>query len=315
MFSKRGRRYFFWSRHIALWELVAVAAVFAIPLLFAPLVGIANNPNGDYTGGYSGYQEYGGDHVSVWSWFWVQIHLFVRTYHDEVDALSTLVIAAFTVALAWSTWRLWRETERLAKGADQQTKRLVESINEARRSANAAEKAVGVTRDVGRADSRAYIVIKSVYLELRSTTASVEVEVSNIGKTPTRWIEVEANAQIIIAKTEFRATDIPLYPTGEIKNRWTIDSFPEPRRLPCDVDGNAGRTFLQLVMSALNTGRMIAVQGTVRWETMFGEVFESTFFALGVPNMTAIEGAQKLAVAAGVNTVTHRQVKWPEDTQ
>jgi hypothetical protein len=117
MFSKRGRRYFFWSRHIALWEFIAVAAVFAVPLLFAPFIDVSNNAVGDYTGGYSRYQEYGSNHVSIWSWTWLQIHLFASTYHDDVDALSTFVIAAFTIVLAWSTIRLWRETERLAGDA------------------------------------------------------------------------------------------------------------------------------------------------------------------------------------------------------
>jgi hypothetical protein len=49
------------------------------------------------------------------------------------------IIAVFTAVLAWSTIRLWRETERLAKGADQQSVDMGRYIAQAARSATAME--------------------------------------------------------------------------------------------------------------------------------------------------------------------------------
>jgi hypothetical protein len=48
---------------------------------------------------------------------------------DDLGAISTLAIALFTIVLAYSTIGLWRQTERLAEGADDQSKKMVMAIN------------------------------------------------------------------------------------------------------------------------------------------------------------------------------------------
>jgi hypothetical protein len=131
--GKRWRE--FWLLYC---EAVLVALLLVIPLLFAPLINLTNCTYDYDPCSKSAYQEYGSDHVSVWTWWWHSFHGFFVAYHDDINALSTLVIAAFTAALAWSTVKLWRETERLAKGADDQSEKMRESIREQRRTAFAA---------------------------------------------------------------------------------------------------------------------------------------------------------------------------------
>jgi hypothetical protein len=52
----------------------------------------------------------------------------IVAHKDVIDGFSTFIMAAFTMILAWSTVRLWRETERLAHGADEQSKKMTDSI-------------------------------------------------------------------------------------------------------------------------------------------------------------------------------------------
>ena len=54
--------------------------------------------------------------------------IFAKENGEAITALGTLAIAAFTIVLAYSTMRLWRETERLAKGADDQSQKMVQAI-------------------------------------------------------------------------------------------------------------------------------------------------------------------------------------------
>jgi len=60
-----------------------------------------------------------------------------RKYWCDVNA-SDYFLVLFTLALAVSTFLLWRETERLAEGAGDQSEKMRQSIREQRRSAFAA---------------------------------------------------------------------------------------------------------------------------------------------------------------------------------
>jgi hypothetical protein len=47
--------------------------------------------------------------------------IFAKENGEAITALGTLAIAAFTIVLAYSTHKLWRETERLAEGGERQS--------------------------------------------------------------------------------------------------------------------------------------------------------------------------------------------------
>src|SRR6185437_1468253 len=57
-----------------------------------------------------------------------QQHTGYQNTDPTIEASSTLVVAIFTMVLAWSTKGLWQETERLAEGADDQSKKMTASI-------------------------------------------------------------------------------------------------------------------------------------------------------------------------------------------
>ena len=65
--------------------------------------------------------------IAWWSLFWCDVRA------------SDYFIGLFTLVLAIVTYFLWRETERLAKGGDEQAAKLTQSILQAARSATAME--------------------------------------------------------------------------------------------------------------------------------------------------------------------------------
>jgi len=122
MFDRRRlrgwRRWFYWARYLARLELSLVALLIAIPIFFSPFIAVdytdyvADHPDASY----AAYQ-YKQQHQSVAAIIYRPIHLFIESNRGDIDAFSTFTVALFTIVLAWSTIRLWKETERLARDA------------------------------------------------------------------------------------------------------------------------------------------------------------------------------------------------------
>ena len=64
---------------------------------------------------------------------------WIANFFTEVK-LTDVLIALFTGLLWWSTDKLWRETKKLAEGAEDRTKKMSDSIAQAARSAEAIGK-------------------------------------------------------------------------------------------------------------------------------------------------------------------------------
>ncbi len=62
-----------------------------------------------------------------------------RTEHSFIEAFAAAVSVLFSAALTLSTVLLWMATERLASGAEAQSKEMKESINQATRAADAMQ--------------------------------------------------------------------------------------------------------------------------------------------------------------------------------
>jgi|GEM_PF-2664178 len=182
-----------------------------------------------------------------------------------------------------------------------------------RRAADAAEKAIKVTRDVGRSQTRAYVAVKDAFLYQGVFEPSVMLKISNIGQTPVRWIEIEGNAHP--APEKFTADNILLNPKGINKHRWSIDPGQEGREHPVDLETDS--SLKKIIEQCGSDGRFV-IQGTVRWETMFAEIFESTFFYWGSPQPLQTKKTpdgsyeiipQRLTAPSGVKTVTHKRAR------
>ncbi len=239
-----------------------------------------------------------------------------------LDAHAGSIAALAGLAVAWFTYTLWQSTDKLWKAGELQRKEarkalLIEiaanrtAFAYSQKALKAAQEANEITRAMGRAQNRAYLTIKGIWLETYAFNARIEVEIVNAGLTPVRWVETEGNAQIITDQTK-KSSDVPLNPAGPLKDRWSIDPGREGQKFPCFTDALNGRELLQMVCAARGKS-FLSIQGTVRWETVFGEVFESTFFAWDVPK--GFGEPEKIGMPSGVKTVSCRQVSGIDTTK
>ena len=120
-----------------------------------------------------------------------------RRYWCDVKA-SDYFLVLFTLFLAISTFFLWRETERLAEGADDQSKKMRESIDAANRNAIATHDAANAMQEVADATDtarmsaelstqqqlRAYIGIISSSARIDARDFRATLTVANRGQTP-----------------------------------------------------------------------------------------------------------------------------------
>ncbi|HEY8697484.1 MAG TPA: hypothetical protein VIM02_07695 [Rhizomicrobium sp.] len=117
-----------------------------------------------------------------------------RKFWCDINA-GDYFLVLFTLALAVSTFYLWRETERLAKGADEQTKRMIEQIEFGRAASYAATKSAEVADTSMKNAQRAFFIIKELTfgsaVNSRSDTESgdfllIVTTMENVGITPAR---------------------------------------------------------------------------------------------------------------------------------
>ena len=80
-------------------------------------------------------------------------HVF-RVEHDAIEAFAAVLSGLFSFVLTFSTVLLWKETKRLAAGAETQSKDMKDSIAEATRSADAMCDSASSMRDFSYAARR-----------------------------------------------------------------------------------------------------------------------------------------------------------------
>jgi hypothetical protein len=200
--AKGWRKWLYWSRYVARLELAFVAALILLPLLGAPFV--PNDADDNNSSAYSAYNENERRTISIWALLWNALHRFIASHHDDIDALSTVVIAAFTAILAWSTIRLWRETERLAGGADEQADKTRIAAEAAQKSASVAEKALysleadALNSQFGQIKREADALAAQVGQMKRQATASEQMASSAQGQLS----EAQAQTRAISAQTD-----------------------------------------------------------------------------------------------------------------
>src|SRR3954471_15559019 len=92
-------------RELAILELAFVGLLYAIPLLFAPIIPFADarahKPAQD-----DAIKEYQPTTEGVLAWSARGIGSLIDAYRDDL-------VAVFTIVLAWSTIGLWMQTKRL----------------------------------------------------------------------------------------------------------------------------------------------------------------------------------------------------------
>jgi hypothetical protein len=126
-------------RKAALWLAGAILIV-----LFFYLIGyiVGWIPHDVYVVEYNKDVGKSEGYVYETTWFIIiEAFRYFGAISPVIGALSTIGIFIFTGTLWHSTDKLWRETQRLAVGAEGQAKDFKESVGAARRSAQAAEDA------------------------------------------------------------------------------------------------------------------------------------------------------------------------------
>jgi hypothetical protein len=150
--------------------------------------------------------------------------------------------AVFTAALTWSTVGLWRQTKRLASGADEQLKKMVDSTAAAQTAADAAVKSANTAERALIELERPYLVVEAtvtvsedrIFAERKSVSSifpslrfgTAEVIFRNLGRTPASLTFIH----YVFLPSPRETIPIPIDPTA-IRGR----------ELPvgCNSDGNA----------------------------------------------------------------------------
>jgi len=122
-----------------------------------------------------------------------------------LGAIASLIVAIFTGTLWYSTRLLWRETERLAEGAEGQHGTLKDSVAEARAASEAAKRSA----DAAVALHRPWIQVEisEGAIDIRSDTVIVtgKAKITNTGQTPAIYVEVYTTA---VVSSDFLSNDI-----------------------------------------------------------------------------------------------------------
>jgi hypothetical protein len=159
----------------------------------------------------------------------------------------------------------------------------------------AARGAVDVTRSMGRAQTRAYLSISSAYFYV-SGEADIVLGIRNTGLTPVKWFDVASRVKRIKSgdDAEFTANSENVEVT-----RWNKTIYGEEVCIPAFSLVPTEYPSIREMRKDLrdSQGYGIAVEGFLRWETIFDEVFESEFyfFSGGSPNAADKNGRITMA--------------------
>ena len=227
----------------------------------------------------------------------------------EINA-SDWFIGLFTLFLAIATYFLWRETERLAGGADDQADKMAASIKEAARAATAMEgvaismasnaavvkTSVEIQREltdrnklVTELQSRAYLDVTFESVTSQNVTTGFRYEprmsIVNQGLTPAYKVKFRAACDLLI---------FPLDPnfTFPLPLQYSESTSVIGPRLNRILSGVAPRLFLPLEEQQLRIGtnQRLYIWGDVLYEDAFKIQrtvrFAKSFVWLGDPSPT-----------------------------
>lgn len=128
-----------------------------------------------------------------------------ETITEWITAASAAISVALTSVLALSTWALWKETRRLAKGAEIQTENIRKSISYADSSAQSAIEQLKISRDSMIADLRPWLSIEitpASNLEISEDGIwhiRYEMTLRNVGRSPALGIRYK---NILVSKQD-----------------------------------------------------------------------------------------------------------------
>ena len=179
-------------------------------------------------------------------------------------ALLGLGIAAFGAAVtSAATFFVYRTLEATR-----------DAVTQANGATEAARQAVAVTRETGRDQSRAYVHMKSIRWAEAADRVLVTLIVENSGETPCPRFEVGAIVNKVTAGLpgrEYPPIDVDLTGWSALPGR---QEFTIPI-VPAFGDSE------QRVLARDITKEIILVQGSIRYSTIYGELYESEFSFMG----------------------------------
>ncbi len=154
------------------------------------------------------------------------------------------------------------------------------TLKRTREANETAQKAVAVTREVGQHQSRAYLHIEKVegyWGDVTGREFSPLIYVKNTGMTPARWFEVkwkyfklDRGSKLDSVEKFFaevrgdKEIKFMRYMALGSQSEWSVRAWP--------ADGEFGEGLYRE-----RKGKRLFVAGVLRYETMYGEVFESEF--------------------------------------
>lgn len=132
------------------------------------------------------------------------------------------------------------------------------------------------TREVGRDQTRAYVTTTNTTLA-KSDRFWTVVRVENTGQSPARWFEIAAKCELRPYDRSVVVEEIDWSDVGEFR-RWNGLANGTSLTAPIIVDAQ------EVLKAAVATNQArVFLWGIVRYETIFGEQFESQFAFQGNP--------------------------------
>lgn len=189
---------------------------------------------------------------------WIWLGDGVAQWVMAALSLGALIISAWAVCLLSRTLEATRDTLGAAKDSNK-----------------AARDAVQVTREIGRDQSRAYVSIENarIFTGIERTHPWIEVTVRNTGQTPAKWFSI--GRCVFIRHDKDRSIDSYLTEadaTYQIDKRWGGIGGNS-----CTTANAVPSNFVEALNQSYDAKCQLIFYGTVRYQTMFDEVFESEF--------------------------------------
>lgn len=152
----------------------------------------------------------------------------------------------------------------------------IRTLNEARNATEAAWATQKSTREIGIAQSRAYLKVRSAELYLGSDSAKnphIIGTVENTGPTPAKWYRIDTYStceELSKNAVQFQPT---LVPTPKPK-KWSGLGANTETTIPIHTEGMPKQIAKAFFNKATH---VFHVFGVLTYETYFGEVFETDF--------------------------------------
>lgn len=148
------------------------------------------------------------------------------------------------------------------------------------KAGKSAQDAIEITRETGRDQSRAYVHVEATELHWRSKEMEypeIYVTIKNTGQTPAKWFEVSGVCCAIKYQTPIKSIREAGYTNSARSLRWSALAKGE---LTATLGAGNHSDEIKRAFEKRKT-HYLSVVGVVRYETYFGEVFESEFDFFG----------------------------------